>query len=162
MTINDVVKLTPEDKVIIQTLNHPEFTPEFLEEWLQNPPKNITSDIMAASLNERVKGFMAAVNQLKSQCVQMKIEGIYTERCREEDVRCAFENNEDWWAEKPEFDNIEDFDEFLNNPDFTKEVLQRFDKALTNNDVYCDAYWGTMDTVIEATLKEWSKKKKAA
>lgn len=38
--------------------------------------------------------------------------------------------------------------------DVTDELIDRFDHALGNNDSYWDAYWYTMDYVIEEYMKE--------
>ena len=38
--------------------------------------------------------------------------------------------------------------------DVTDELIERFDHALGNNDSYWDAYWYTMQYVIEEYMKE--------
>jgi len=58
--------LSNKEKEIIQTLNHPEFSVEFIDGWLRNPPKNIKGDVMASSIHHRIEGYMAAVGQLKN------------------------------------------------------------------------------------------------
>lgn len=61
-----VVGLSDKEKEIIQQLNHPEFSVEFIDDWLRNPPKKIEGDVMATSVHHRIEGYMAAVNRLKA------------------------------------------------------------------------------------------------
>lgn len=143
------IGLSNREKELIQMLNHPEFTVEYIEDWVKNPPDNVYDDAAIALYKGRVEGFLAAVQQLKQSYIHRQMDEIYTDDCRREDIKDVLEHFED--------DGYEDvdFDALIDNEQFLQEAVQNFEHSLSGNEVYWDAYWASASDAVKNTLKKY-------
>jgi len=154
MKKKNIAVLDDKEKQLIRALNHPVFTVDFLEDWLQNPPKNVKSDVMAAALNEQIKGFITAVKQLKQSCVRCNLDDIYTNEYLAEDISSLFEENDDELLGSIQSSKREELKTLLQDETFMDQVLDRFRYDLDENDSFWDAYWSIARNAVKEVLKE--------
>lgn len=161
MKKNGVVGLSVPEKEIVEMLNDKEFTVDFIQDWLTNPPKNIDSDSYPARIQGRVEGFLAAVNQLKQSFVKHLLVEQHEREGRIEDIINVINDNADDWAESGDFDAIGDFEALIGDKEFMSKVLQRFEKILGNNDSYWESYWESARNAVEDVMTEKIQKQAA-
>lgn len=63
-------KLTEAEKKIIAKLNHPLYTAEFIEEWI-NRDDNVFINALATLQAMGAKGYYSAVKQILENCPKM-------------------------------------------------------------------------------------------
>ena len=143
------IGLSNKEKELIQMLNHPEFTVEYIEDWVKNPPKTAYEDAAIALYKGRIEGYLAAVQQLKQSNITRRMHESYANICRQEDIISVIEENADEWEDV--YRGI-DFNVLMNDESFIQEVLQNFEHHLGRNDYYWEAYWDSARCAVENAL----------
>ena len=93
------IGLSNKEKELIQMLNHPEFTVEYIDDWVKNPPKTAYEDAAIALYKGRIEGYLAAVQQLKQSAITRQMHESYDDICRQEDILSVIDDNADVWGD---------------------------------------------------------------
>lgn len=153
------IGLSNKEKDLIQMLNHPEFTVEYIEDWVKNPPKTAYEDAAIALYKGRIEGYLAAVRQLKQSDIPRWMHELYVDIYRQKDIITVIEDNADEWGKV--YESV-DFDALTNDEDFIQEVLQNFEHNLSSNDRYWEAYWVSVRCTVKNALDKRFSEKTAA